>query len=85
MLLRAGQASEAAQVYREDLQRYPENGWALMGLRDALRRQGKDADARSVDARFRKAWASADVKPPSTCYCQAGILICSPARQQLEQ
>ena len=71
VLLRAGQAPEAAQVYREDLQRYPENGWSLMGLRDALRRQGKDADARIVDARFKKAWASADVKPPSTCYCQA--------------
>lgn len=72
VLLRAGQASEAAQVYREELQRYPENGWALMGLRDALRRQGKDSDARIADARFKKAWARADVKPPSTCYCQAG-------------
>ena len=72
VLLRAGQASEAAEVYREDLQRYPENGWALMGLRDALRRQGKEADARMADARFKKAWATADVKPPSTCYCQAG-------------
>lgn len=72
VLLRAGRASEAAQVYREDLQRYPENGWALMGLRDALVREGKPDIARSVDARFRKAWASADVKPTSTCYCQAG-------------
>jgi len=72
VLLRAGQAPEAAQVYREDLQRYPENGWALMGLRDALRRQGKEADARMADARFKRAWASADVKPPSTCYCQEG-------------
>jgi tetratricopeptide (TPR) repeat protein len=72
VLLRAGQTPEAAQVYRADLQRYPENGWALMGLRDALRRQGKDSDARMVDARFKRAWASADVKPPSTCYCQAG-------------
>jgi tetratricopeptide (TPR) repeat protein len=72
VLLRAGQAPEAAQVYSLDLQRYPENGWALMGLRDALRRQGKDADARIADARFKRAWASADVKPPSTCYCQAG-------------
>jgi tetratricopeptide (TPR) repeat protein len=72
VLLRAGQAPEAAQVYREDLRRYPENGWALMGLRDALRRQGEDDVAKSVDSRFRKAWAGADVKPPSTCYCQAG-------------
>ncbi|HOX58900.1 MAG TPA: hypothetical protein P5205_16620 [Candidatus Paceibacterota bacterium] len=73
VLLRAGQPIEAAQVYREDLQRYPENGWALMGLRDALRRQGNDPDARMVHARFRKGWADADVQPPSTCYCQAGL------------
>jgi tetratricopeptide (TPR) repeat protein len=72
VLLRAGQAGEAAEVYREDLQRYPENGWALMGLGDALRRQGKDSEARIADARWKKAWANADVKPPSTCYCQAG-------------
>jgi len=71
VLLRAGQPAEAAQVYREDLQRYPENGWALMGLRDALRRQGNDAEATMVAARFKKAWADADVQPPSTCYCQA--------------
>ena len=71
VLLRAGQPAEAEQVYREDLQRYPGNGWALMGLRDALQHQGKEAGAKVVDARFRKAWAGADIKPPSTCYCQA--------------
>ncbi len=70
-LLRACQASKAAQVYPEDLQRYPENGWALMGLCDALQRQGKALEASSVDARLKRAWARANVKPPSTCYCQA--------------
>jgi len=70
VLLRAGRAAEAETVYREDLQKNPENGWALMGLRNALRMQGKDAV--KVDTRFHKAWAHADVSPAFTCYCQAG-------------
>ena len=57
-------------MYRDDLRRYPGNGWSLMGLRDALRRQGNEAEAKKVDARFRKAWAGADIKPSTTCYCQ---------------
>ena len=70
VLLRGARAAEAEQVYREDLQKYPENGWSLMGLRDALRQQGRESEANSVDARFKKAWAKADIQPTSTCYCQ---------------
>ena len=72
VLLRAGDAAGAEAVYREDLKRFPENGWSLMGLRDALRREGKQAEAAAVDLRFRNVWAQADVKPTATCYCQAG-------------
>lgn len=72
VLLRAGQPAEAEQVYRDDLSRLPENGWSLMGLRDALQRQGKLAEAKQVHTRFRKAWKAADVQPTATCYCQAG-------------
>ena len=61
VLLRAGKADEAEAVYREDLKRFPENGWALFGLMQSLRAQGKDADAAAVDARFRAAWKDADV------------------------
>jgi hypothetical protein len=53
---------EAEAVYREDLQRNPENGWSLYGLAQSLRAQGAAAEAGSVDARFRKAWARADVR-----------------------
>ena len=72
VLLRAGDAAGAEAVYRQDLKRFPENGWSLMGLRDALRRQGKQAEAAAVDLRFKNGWAQADVKPTATCYCQAG-------------
>ena len=59
--LKAGQPAEAERVYREDLRRFPENGWALFGLEQALRAQGKAKEATAVDARFKKAWAGADV------------------------
>ena len=60
-LLKAGKNAEAEQAYREDLKRFPENGWALFGLAQALKAQGKNAEAARVDARFRKAWTDADV------------------------
>jgi len=60
-LLQAGRAAESEAVYREDLRRNPENGWSLFGLAQSLRAQGKTADAAAVDARFRLAWARADV------------------------
>ena len=60
-LLHAGRAAEAAAVYREDMRRNPENGWSLFGLAQSLRAQGRSADAAAVEARFRLAWARADV------------------------
>jgi len=61
-LLAAGQPAEAERVYREDLARFPENGWALLGLRTSLERQGRKTEALVVDARFREAWKHADVQ-----------------------
>lgn len=70
VLLRAGRPAEAEHVYQADLLKYRENGWSLMGLRDALRAQGRHDEAEKVDERFRKAWATADITPTATCYCQ---------------
>ena len=61
VLLSLGRAAEAEAVYLEDLKRFPENGWALFGLLQALRGQGKVAEAAPVDARFRAAWKDADI------------------------
>jgi tetratricopeptide (TPR) repeat protein len=61
-LLKAGKPAEAEAVYREDLKRFPENGWSLFGLAAALKAQGKSADAAAVQQRFSKAWSAADVK-----------------------
>ncbi len=62
VLLQAGRASDAEQVYREDLRRNPGNGWSLFGLAQSLKAQGKTVEAAQVDEGFRKAWAQADVR-----------------------
>lgn len=61
VLLAAGRPADAEAVYREDLARNPENGWSLFGLTQALRARQADAQAADIEARFRKAWARADV------------------------
>lgn len=61
-LLAAGRPADAEQAYREDLKRFPENGWSLFGLAQSLEAQGESTQATDVRARFAKAWAGADVK-----------------------
>jgi len=65
VLLRSGRAPEAESVYREDLRRNPENGWSLFGLSRSLRDRDPQESARA-EARFRKAWARADVELESS-------------------
>ena len=73
VLLRAGRAEEAEAAYREDLRRWPENGWSLWGLSRALEMQKKAEESAAVKARFAKAWSRADVKIDSTCLCLPGV------------
>jgi tetratricopeptide (TPR) repeat protein len=61
LLMAAGRPLDAEAVYREELRRNPENGWSLFGLRLALLAQDRGEEAASVDERFRKAWAEADI------------------------
>ncbi|HKR60296.1 MAG TPA: hypothetical protein VJS64_11230 [Pyrinomonadaceae bacterium] len=61
VLLAANHAPEAETVYWDDLRHNRENGWSLYGLMQALKAQGKNDDAALVEARFKKAWARADV------------------------
>jgi tetratricopeptide (TPR) repeat protein len=62
MLLESGRPAEAETVYWEDLRRNRNNGWALYGLLQALHAQNKHGQAALVEARFREAWARADVE-----------------------
>lgn len=58
VLLSAGRMAEAERAFREDLERFPENGWSLCGLRQALERQVRAAEADQVYERLRRAWTS---------------------------
>jgi len=71
-LVSAQRYSEAEKVYRQDLEKWPENGWALYGLATALGKQGKTAEASAVEKRFKAAWARADTQLASSCFCVAG-------------
>lgn len=62
VLLAAGRPRDAERAFREDLGKFPENGWSLRGLAESLRAIGKAAEAAEVEGRFRKAWETADVR-----------------------
>ena len=62
VLLEAGRAAEAEAVYRQALDRFPENGWALYGLRQSLEAEDKADEADAVRERFQAAWRAADIE-----------------------
>lgn len=67
-LLADGKPAEAEAVYRADLERNPENGWALQGLAAALSAGHRDTDAAGVKARFAAAWGHADIPLPASAF-----------------
>ncbi|MBL9215959.1 MAG: tetratricopeptide repeat protein [Opitutaceae bacterium] len=71
-LMTAGRYKEAEQVFREDLRKWPDNGWSLFGLARTLRQLGRAAEAEPVEASFRRVWAKADIELMSSCLCLPG-------------
>jgi tetratricopeptide (TPR) repeat protein len=65
-LLEASKVNDAEAVFREDLKRHPNNGWALYGLSQALAGQKRDAEAAVAQKQFGEAWRNADVHPVSS-------------------
>lgn len=64
----AGRYPEAEAVFREDLDRNPENGWSLFGLAESLEAQASVAEAKDVKRRFDRAWKRADVTLKASRY-----------------
>lgn len=60
-LLEAGRHAEAEDVYRGALEQHPNNGWSYFGLEQALRGQGRSAEADRARADFDRVWARADI------------------------
>ncbi len=71
-LMIAGDAAAAETVYREDLRRNPDNGWALYGLSLALKAQGRTAASARVARQQAAAWQHADVRLPASAFWYEG-------------
>jgi predicted Zn-dependent protease len=56
VLLSAGKPAEAERAFRQDLDRFPDNGWSLYGLAKSLEAQGKSSEAAAAMATYRKVW-----------------------------
>lgn len=61
-LLQAGRGAEAAEVYRKDLKEWPNNGWSLFGLSQALAADGRKREADEALQLFKQSWSRADVR-----------------------
>ncbi|QEC42493.1 tetratricopeptide repeat protein [Pseudobacter ginsenosidimutans] len=66
LLLKAGKYNEAEKVYDQDLRVWKKNGWALIGLYNALTQQAKNREAQKVHAAFVESWKYADKKISSS-------------------
>ncbi len=58
--LRAGLPADAERIYRQDLNNFPRNGWALFGLYKSLKAQQRLDEANQVLAVYKIAWQYAD-------------------------
>ncbi len=70
LLMADGQHGEAERLYREDLAKNRGNGWALIGLRESMIAQGRTKEAAELDQLLGIAFASADTKIESSCFCE---------------
>jgi tetratricopeptide (TPR) repeat protein len=67
--LMSGRYADAERAYREDLAKWPGNGWSLYGLSRALDKQGKAEEALAVKREYDRAWARADAPTTTSCKC----------------
>jgi tetratricopeptide (TPR) repeat protein len=72
-LLQAGRFAEAETVFRQDLAKLPDNGWALYGLQRAVALQKRHDEAAAAEKQFDAAWEKADLKIKSPCLCLPGV------------
>ncbi|MBU2501880.1 tetratricopeptide repeat protein, partial [bacterium] len=72
LLLEAGEYAAAEQLYREDQERHPGNGWSLLGLKQALAAQGNNREAETFATTMQSAWSRTEQRPPSSCFCAPG-------------
>ncbi len=70
LLLEQGHAQEAEAIYREDLNRYKNNMWSLLGLCQALKQQHKnEEEIVEVQALLKTASERSDIEIGASCLC----------------
>lgn len=70
LLMEQERYAEAEEVYREDLERNRNNGWAMLGLQQSIIAQKKNAsESFELSGKLATAWEYADTVPTSSCYC----------------
>ncbi|UFH56560.1 lipopolysaccharide assembly protein LapB [Spirosoma sp. KNUC1025] len=67
-LLKMSKWKEAEEVYRQDLVHNPRNGWSLVGLYNALKKQGSSAELKQIEAGYKSAFAKAEQIPVASVY-----------------
>jgi tetratricopeptide (TPR) repeat protein len=67
--LKGGDYAEAERVYREDLAKWPNNGWSLYGLSRALELQGKMEESKAALEKYQQSWLNADAPTVTSCKC----------------
>ncbi|MEX0876193.1 MAG: hypothetical protein WD114_01930 [Phycisphaerales bacterium] len=69
LMMEDGQHAQAEKLYREDLKKNRNNGWALTGLRESLVAQGRMSEAAMHNEPLAQAFAKADTEVTSSCFC----------------
>ena len=66
ILLKAKAYKKAEKIFRSDLEYYPNNGWALMGLYQSLKGMNKMEEAKKVKEKFDVVWSKSDIQIKSS-------------------
>jgi tetratricopeptide (TPR) repeat protein len=69
LLMEAGEFTRAEELYRQDQNDHPGNGWSLLGLKQAMEAQGKSEEMTLIAEKLDRAWQRVEERPTSSCYC----------------
>lgn len=62
ILLQEKRYTEAVEIYKEDLQHFKKNGWALSGLIEAYKALGQEDQLQTTIEMFEEAWQYSDIR-----------------------
>jgi tetratricopeptide (TPR) repeat protein len=60
--IEAGKYANALQTFKDDLQKYPKNGWSLHGMKLAYSRLNDAVNKAKIEEQLETVWATADVE-----------------------